>query len=109
MAENMEITGWGIDRRVEDRPGVPLEQERRVEHDTLEGQVPYTVTIPLRGLSGRLRRAAYELPDWKTRRWLLLEVADSVDVLESKMTPRAVLLAGGLAGLLATRWWRSRR
>jgi hypothetical protein len=107
--QNVEIPGWGIDRRVEDRPGVPLEQERHVGHDTLEGQPPYTVTVPLHGLSGVLRRAAYELPDWTARRWLMLSIADRVDVIESRLTPRVLLLTGGVVGALTAALFKWRR
>jgi hypothetical protein len=95
----MPIPGWGVDRRPEDRPGYPLEQEHHVGHDTLEGRPPYTVTVPLKGLSGVIRRAAYRIPDWKPRRWLMLMLADRIDVLESKLTPRNLLVAAGLGGL----------
>ena len=71
----------------------------------MQGQAPYTVTVPLKGLSGVLRRAAYKVPDWKPRRWLMLLVADRLDALEARLTPRnssspaasaaAELLGGG--------------
>lgn len=96
----MPIPGWGIDRAIENRPGYPLEQERHVDHDTLSGQAPYTVTIPLHGLSGVIRKAAYELPDWKPRRWMMLMLADRVDAIESKLTTRNLLMAGGVLGAL---------
>ncbi|MDB4969929.1 MAG: Uncharacterized protein JWN44_5618 [Myxococcales bacterium] len=107
----MPIPGWGVDRRPEDRPGVPLEQERHVGHDTLAGGAPYTDTVPLKGLSGLIRRAAYRVPDWKPRRWMMLMMADRVDVLESKLTPRNLLVAGGATGVVAALLgaWRRRR
>jgi hypothetical protein len=95
---NMPIPGWGIDRAIENRPGYPLDQEHHVDHDTLAGQPPYTVTVPLKGLSGLIRKAAYQVPDWKPRRWLMLMLADRVDVVESKLTARNLLLASGLVG-----------
>lgn len=108
--DQMPIPGWGVDRKVEDRPGVPLEQEHHVNHDTMQGQPPYTETIPLKGLSGVLRRLAYQWPDWKPRRWMTLMLADRVDALESKLTPRNLLLAGGLTGAAAALVsWRKRR
>jgi hypothetical protein len=88
--EQMEIPipGWGIDRNPARRPGHPLEQERHVGHDTVQGAAPYTDTVPLKGLSGLIRRAAYRLPDWKPRRWMLLTLADRVDALEARLTKR---------------------
>jgi hypothetical protein len=73
------IVGWGVDRRIEDRPGCPREQERHLGYDTLQNVPPYSDTIPLKGLSGLLRRAAYKLPDWKARRWMTLLLADRID------------------------------
>jgi hypothetical protein len=104
------IPGWGVDRRIEQRPGYPLEQEWRVDHDTLGGMPPYVQTVPLRGLSGSLRRVAYQLPDWKPRRWMLMRLADRIDAFEAALTPRTLLLAGGLVGAAAALLgWRSRR
>jgi hypothetical protein len=96
--DQLPIPGWGIDRRIEDRPGYPLEQEWRVEHDTVGAIPPYTLTIPLHGLSGLIRRVAYRHADWQPRKWMLLMLADRVDVLESALTPRHLFMAGGLVG-----------
>ena len=109
--ENMPIPGWGIDRRIAARPGYPLEQEHHVDHDTLGGLSPCTETIPLRGLSGVMRRLAYQYPDWRPRRGRLLRFADRVDTLESKLTPRNLAILGGIASLGAglRAWARARR
>lgn len=37
---------------------------------------------PPRGVSGMIRRAAYEIPEHYARKWMLLMLADRVDVLE---------------------------
>ncbi len=103
------VPGWGIDRKPENRPGYPLYQEYHASHDTLSGQSPATVTVPLKGLSGLVRKAAYKVPDWKPRRWMMLMMADRLDSLESKLTPRNLLLAGGVGGLLAAVAMRMRR
>jgi len=105
----MPIPGWGVDRRPESRPGYPLEQERRIGFDTVQGVPPYTTTVPLKGLSGVIRRAAYKLPDWKPRRWMMLMMADRMDAFESKLTPRNLLVAGGIGGLLSALLIRRRR
>ena len=97
----MPIPGWGVDRDPGSRPGYPLEQERHIGFDTVQGVPPYTETIPLKGLSGIVRRAAYKVPDWKPRRWMMLLLADRLDSLESKLTPRNLLLGGGLSGVIA--------
>ncbi len=109
--ENIPIPGWGIDRRIAARPGYPLEQEHHIDHDTLNGLPPYTETIPLRGLSGVVRRLAYRHPDWQPRRWMLLMLSDRIDKLESKLTPRNLAILGGIASLVAGVgvWARGRR
>ena len=100
--DEMPIPGWGVDRRIEDRPGYPLEQERYASHDTSSGGwPPYTETIPLHGLSGVLKRLAYRYPDWKPRRWMLLTLSDRVDKFETQLTPRNLAIVGGFASLAA--------
>jgi hypothetical protein len=101
MNDMQSIPGWGVDRDPGKRPGYPLEQERHIGFDTVGGVPPYTDTIPFKGLSGILRRAAYRWPDWKPRRWLTLMMADRIDALEAKLTPRNLLVAGGLTGMIA--------
>jgi hypothetical protein len=97
-----EIRGWGVDRESSDRPGVPMEHEPSAvpgAHWTQPEKQAQTVPIthrydaqvsavfgtaqPPRGLSGRLRRTAYRIPEWKARHWLLLLAADRVDAVES--------------------------
>jgi hypothetical protein len=97
---------WGLDRRTEDRPGVPRESKPHPlpgAHWTVpEQQVPTTEVLvradldkltpvfgtkqPPHGLSGVLRRMAYRVPDWHVRHWLILMLADRVDALESRFT-----------------------
>jgi len=60
---------------------------------------------PPRGLSGVLRRAAYQLPDYRARRWAILMFADRVDALESRLAasvknPVTWLVIAGTVGLL---------
>jgi hypothetical protein len=120
------VMGWGVDRRPEDRPGVPMELEPpRQIGDAAPGEPeqqvvgaataidrrrPLTPTygtcVPLRGMSGAIRRVAYTIPTYKARRWMLLMLADRVDVIEHTARPAAKLF-GGLAvialGVLAVR------
>jgi len=95
------IPGWGVDRNPESRPGHPLEQEHKVGFDTVEGVPPYTDTVPLKGLSGIIRKLAYRREDWQPTRWFMLMMADRLDALESRLTPRNLLMMGGLGGLFA--------
>jgi hypothetical protein len=59
----------------------------------------FSTAVPVRGLSGRLRRVAYRVPDYRARRWLLLMVADRIDVIEHR--PGGLLKLVGVAGVLA--------
>src|SRR5690606_33916048 len=76
---------------------------------------------PLHGLSGVLRTKAYSIPEHFPRHWLLLLVADRVDVLEGRLgavmaapLERAGLMSGArrvrgnpvpvLAGFLVGAW-----
>jgi len=59
----------------------------------------YGTAQPPRGLSGVLRDSAYQYPSHKARHWLILMLADRVDVLEH--TVGLGKLAAGAALLLA--------
>lgn len=81
------------------RPGVPKERppqpwpnSRAVpERMTARSAVPkhgrpgkpmppvYSTAVPLRGVSGAIRKAAYRLPDHHTNHWMLLMLADGVE------------------------------
>ncbi|KYG10313.1 hypothetical protein BE21_12805 [Sorangium cellulosum] len=98
-----ELPYWGVDLCPEDRPGVPREAPPHLlsyahwiepERQPVEGRVlrhpglarptpAFSAALPPRGASGALRRLAYEVPDHKVSHWLLLLIADRVDVLES--------------------------
>ena len=81
--------------------------------ETLPRTPVFGTAQPPRGLSGRLRRAAYGIPDHFARHWMLLILADRVDVLESRVRRRpGITLAlgvGALAGTLAVTRARARR
>jgi hypothetical protein len=96
------IKGWGADLDRKNRPAVPMERtpprfipapqdkiEQQVENVEVfvsperPGITPIFGTAqPPRGLSGMLRRAAYKLTENDARHWLLLLVADRVNVVE---------------------------
>jgi hypothetical protein len=117
-ARSSQMIGWGTDARMEDRPGVPMEfvpphpvgqphwsepepqgVSRPSVMDRRRGLTPvYGTAVPLRGLSGLLRRLAYRRPTYRTGRWMTLMLADRVDVLEHTVGPVALLL-GGVAAL----------
>lgn len=117
------IFGWGIDVDPNRRPGVPMEPipspdpdahwfepERQPESVEILKRVELNSSTPVfgtaqppRGLSGVLRREAYSIAEHKASRWLLLLLADRVDVLENRIKQarkRPVLFATILAGTL---------
>ncbi|MBV9945469.1 MAG: hypothetical protein JOZ69_01320 [Myxococcales bacterium] len=129
------IPGAGIDASPDRRPGVPMEAdpprpigdphwtypERQADpgyiqrRKGLEQLTPvFGTKQPPRLLSGLLRRLAYQIPEHRPTHWLLLLVADRVDVLEHdalRTAPVALGVLGGLAvasSLVARRRRRSR-
>jgi hypothetical protein len=93
----------GADRNPEQRPGVPreaaphplpgthwIEPERQPTEGVaiLPGQrdrsTPvFSTALPPRGLSGALRIAAHRIPDYRVRHWVLLLVADRIDLIQN--------------------------
>lgn len=72
----------------------------------------YSIANPPWGLSGLIRRLAYRSPDYRPRRWMLLVLADRIDVLESnpKLLLRAIASAGALGlGIYGLTRWRAAR
>lgn len=93
----------GPDTERSRRPGVPMEAEPApaagVHWLEPERQIPaapvfmhvgreelpavFGTAQPPHGLSGIVRRWAYRIPEHRTRHWVLLLLADRIDVLES--------------------------
>lgn len=96
------IPGWGVDLNPQDRPAVPKEDfdpnlsgahwhfpERQVEKWPRERSPEHMMLTPVfgtacppRGLSGIMRRKAYEYSEGRLSHWLILMAADRVDVVE---------------------------
>jgi hypothetical protein len=100
------IPGWGADLDVADRPSVPRERfdptmsgahwehpdrqpekwprERSVEHTQLPPV--FGTTCPPKGLSGAVRKLAYQkYSEGQTAHWLLLVAGDRIDAVESAL------------------------
>lgn len=96
------IPGWGVDLDPADRPAVPKlrpedtgahwdfperqpekrPRERSIEHAFVTPV--FGTSAPLRGLSGRIRRHAYEhYSEARAAHWLLLILGDRVDAWEN--------------------------
>jgi hypothetical protein len=130
------VPGWGIDLPTRNRPGIPYERPPQPvpgAHWTTPARQVATVevlkraglaeltpvfgtAVPPHGLSGSLRRLAYQIPDHDTRHWLVLMAADRVDVIESdvggfvrRSLPILALVVAVGAGIGALRRPRRRR
>lgn len=100
------IPGWGVDLDPADRPAFPQERfdpegtgahwdlpdrqvpegyrERSIEHADLPPV--FGTSVPLRGLSGAIRRLAYaRFSEARAAHWLLLLAGDRVDAVESHL------------------------
>ncbi|MFO0612171.1 MAG: hypothetical protein U0414_06275 [Polyangiaceae bacterium] len=130
MNESPSLTPFAaIDSPRERRPGVPMEARpphpvgqphwttpdaqpdpgtvlKRVGLDALTPV--FGTTLPPRGLSGFLRRAAFRIPEHRTSHWLVLLLADRVDVLENDLA-RVVPITLGVAALGGGAAYLSRR
>jgi len=96
------IPGWGVDLARENRPAYPMERTpprlegastERPQDQPLNVQVFHSIerpgvtplfgsSAPPSGLSGKLRGAAYKLSENDIRHWLMLQMADRVNVIE---------------------------
>lgn len=123
-----DIPGWGVDRRKEERPGVPriadpqhvigaappdLSQRQENERaslvsPTLSLTPIYSSVVPPRGVSGAVRKLAYRYPEYLTRRWMLLLLADRIDVVEHNL-PRTVGLIAAATAVGAGLFFLARR
>jgi hypothetical protein len=97
-----DVAGWGADLDRANRPAVPMERtpprlkgvhweqpeqqpvRMQVFHSTeRDGITPvFGTSTPPSGLSGRIRAAAYQRSENDLRHWLLLMLADRVNVVE---------------------------
>jgi hypothetical protein len=118
------------DRTIEQRPGVPRQLDAkpmgnahwdraarqaggdRVLRDAqrTEPTATFGTEHPPRGVSGALRRIAYQVPDYRARRWLMLILADRIDALESRVSAAtkrpSTWIVVGLLGVGAFRAFR---
>jgi len=101
MPDRSAIQGWGADLDRANRPAVPMERMPQ-RLDVPEGELTpqprdievfvsperpgitplFGTSAPPRGLSGLLRRIAYKGTENDIRHWLMLLLADRVDMVE---------------------------
>lgn len=114
---------WGVDRERARRPGVPMEREPRPwpnarfppERQQGEPASPlhgrpnktmppvFGTAVPLRGLSGVVRRRAYRLPDHEPAHWVLKMLGDRVDSWSHRLRSALPLLVPAAAVYLLVR------
>src|SRR3954469_8217561 len=85
---------WNEPERMHPVPGVT----KRMELDRLTPV--FSTALPPKGLSGVVRRIAYQIPESHARHWATLMLADKVDVLEhriAKLVKLMVLVPAGTA------------
>lgn len=127
------IPGWGADLDPADRPGYPKERmpprlhnvhwtrpeqqqsDVQVFHSTERpGMTPvFGTSVPPSGLSGVLRKRAFRRSENDVRHWLMLMVADRVNVVEGlfedlRKAPKGKQVASVAVVALAG-WWLLRR
>ncbi|RKG98576.1 hypothetical protein [Corallococcus carmarthensis] len=117
-----------VDQDPANRPGVPMETApkplagARVPIALQHADVPvfkhagrkqmppvFGTAQPPKGLSGWIRKAAYAKPDHKPGHWMLLLLADRVDVWEHRLRRSLPWAAPSAAVLVAGLMWRARR
>lgn len=124
--DRSQIVGWGADLDRRNRPAVPMERtpprldgvhwdepEQQPQHveilQTIERpDIPpvFGSTLPPSGLSGAIRRRAFRHSENNLRHWMMLLMADRVDVVEGivgdmRRNPAShPLVLAGVAGLL---------
>lgn len=124
--DRSQIPGWGADLDRRNRPAVPMEQSPREDDahwDVPEAQTPtveilhsierpgltpvFGTACPPSGLSGKLRRIAFRRSENDIRHWMMLLMADRVNVIEGLLDDARrskkvhTLAAVGLVGFVA--------
>lgn len=128
--DHSNIPGWGADLDRANRPAVPMEHTPPPRlpgvHPDRLAQQPETVeilvsierpnitpvfgtSVPPSGLSGVIRRRAFRRSESDLRHWMLLLMADPVNVVEGLLqdaaaSPKARKLAIGAVGAAAAVW-----
>ncbi|MCA1828393.1 MAG: hypothetical protein ABR567_23225 [Myxococcales bacterium] len=112
----------GADIAAEDRPGVPMEQPKGkltpTAPESIERMKPrrgivhrkgaqltpvFGTAQPLHGVSGLVRRIAYSTRETRMKHWMMLLLADRVDVMEHRAWKLTKLAAGAAAVLFVIR------
>ncbi|MCW3073138.1 MAG: hypothetical protein JWP69_207 [Flaviaesturariibacter sp.] len=126
LADNYKhINGWGIDADPENEPTYPMknwtgDDHRRLDYERSQQQPidvevlhsnerPNVTTVfgtstPPSGISGNLRRKAFEFSESNWNHWLLLLAADRVNVVEGIVDD---LKNGHVPNIFAEKGWKA--
>ena len=131
--DHSHIPDWGVDLDMRKRPAVPMERTppRLANVPVAPVQQPHTVevlqsierpgitpvfgtSVPPNGLSGWIRRRAFRRSESDLRHWMLLLMADRVNVVEglfddARRSPRARTAALAVAGVTLAAWMLRRQ
>lgn len=125
--DHSHIRDWGVDLPRSRRPAVPMErtpprlqglhweqpeqQPQRIEllRSIERPDIPpvFGTSVPPRGVSGAIRRRAFRHSENDLRHWMMLLLADRVNVVEGAAREhRTAITLVGLGALAA--WWLTR-
>jgi hypothetical protein len=120
-----DIPGWGMDADPENDPTYPMKHTNGADHQRLNYERPpqqridmeifhsverpgitrvFGTSTPPRGLSGAIRRYAYQHSEATAAHWMTLILADRVDVVEGIIND---LKHGIVPNLWVERGWRA--
>lgn len=119
------IKGWGVDADPENEPTYPIKKYSGDDHDRLNWQRPpqqpvtvevlhsnerpnlpavFGTSVPLSGLSGMLRRYAFQFSESSYGHWLTLLLADRINVVEGIIED---LKQGHVPNIFAEKGWKA--
>lgn len=119
------INGWGVDADPKNDPTYPIKKRTNEEHRGYTWQRPaqqpvtqevlhsnerpnvsavFGTSVPLSGLSGRIRRFAFNYSESSYGHWLPLLLADRINVLEGIVDD---LKRGHIPNIFAERGWKA--
>jgi hypothetical protein len=120
-----DIPGWGMDADPENDPTYPMKHANGADHQRLNYERPpqqpidmeifhsverpditrvFGTSTPPRGLSGAIRRYAYQFSEATATHWMTLVLADRVNVVEGIIDD---LKHGIVPNLWVERGWRA--
>jgi hypothetical protein len=124
-APKNDIPGWGIDADPENDPTYPMKHWNGADHERLHYEKPpqqpvnievfhsierptitrvFGTSVPPSGLSGAIRRQAYKYSEAQAAHWMMLILADRVDVVQGIISD---MRRGIFPNFIAEAGWRA--